>query len=293
MPQPRQRLAERIDSPVGEDLSKLDAQLEEKYQSLRSVLSQLGSVLVAFSGGVDSSFLLKVASEVLGKDVLAVTAVSDIYPDFEHQEAVALARDIGVRHRCVDTSEIDRPEFLTNPPDRCYYCKQELFGMLWDIAKEEGLAQVVDGANADDGSGIDYRPGLQAGSDLGVRSPLREVGLTKEDIRQLSRSFGLPTWNKPSFACLASRFPYGTPITPERLKKVGQAEDYLRQLGFRQLRVRYHDDIARIEVPSENQLQLLEHAREIVTALKEIGFTYVTVDLQGYRTGSMNEALNS
>jgi uncharacterized protein len=242
---------------------------------------------VAFSGGVDSSLLLAVAVKVLGARVLAVTATSETYPERELIEARALAGQLGARHREVVSEELDIPEFKHNPRNRCYYCKKELFAKLREIADQEGLAHVLDGTNLDDRS--DHRPGRQAAEELGVRSPLEEAGFTKADIRALSRHLGLPSWDKPAFACLSSRFPYGTAITSERVNQVGRAEEALRELGFRVVRVRYHDTVARLELGSEEFALAIGPLREQVDKLvKDSGFTYVAVDLLGFRSGSMN-----
>jgi uncharacterized protein len=264
---------------------------EAKLQELKRLLAESGGILVAYSGGVDSTLLLRVAQEVLGERALAVTATSETYPDHEVQAAIRLAEEMGVRLRVIHTTELDRAEFAANPPERCYYCKGELFGKLVAIAREEGLPVVADGANLDDRD--DFRPGARAAAELGVRSPLREVGLTKAEIREISRELGLPTWDKPSFACLASRFPYGSEITRDRLTQVAEAERLLRALGLRQLRVRHHGDVARIEVdPADFAVLIASESRARITEeLHRLGFLYVTLDLDGYRTGSMNAPL--
>jgi uncharacterized protein len=229
-----------------------------------------------------------VAAEVLGERALAVTATSKTYPERELNEARELAERIGGRHLVVVSEELDIPEFRDNPRNRCYYCKKELFGKLKEIAGQEGLGYVLDGTNIDDAG--DHRPGRTAAAELQVRSPLEEAGFTKQDIRDLSRVMGLPTWDKPAFACLSSRFPYGTAITPERVWQVGEAEEGLRELGFRTLRVRYHGTVARIELGEQEFEQAAGPLRhEVVARIKKAGFTYVALDLQGYRTGAMNE----
>jgi len=266
--------------------------LSEKIEELKRILHQLGGVVVAYSGGVDSTLLLKLCLDTLGHGrVLAVTATSETYPSQEVAAAVRTAELLGARHRLIETAELAVPAFAANPPDRCYHCKRELFTRLMQIAAAEGLSHVIDGANYDDLS--DHRPGRRAAQELGVRSPLQEAGLTKSEIRTLSKELELPTWDKPSFACLASRFPYGTRITRDDLVRIDQAESFLRRLGIGQLRVRHHGPIARIEVePGDIPLLIADGARErIVAHLEELGYAYVTVDLAGYRMGSMNEVL--
>ncbi len=265
--------------------------LESKLHRLEAILREMDSLLVAYSGGVDSTFLLKVAKDVLGDRVVAATARSFTYPESEYCAAHELAQWLGVKHVTLVSEELEILGFCNNPVDRCYYCKSELFSKLKQVALELRLEHVVDGSNADDAR--DYRPGMRAAVELGVRSPLREAELTKADIRELSQQMSLPTWDKPSLACLASRFPYGDHITRDALQMVGKAEEHLLGLGFRQVRVRHHRDIARIEVdPPEIGRLLDERLRcQVVTRLKEIGYKYAAIDLEGYRSGSMNEVL--
>jgi len=264
----------------------------QKVEVLRGILHEIGSLVLGFSGGVDSTFLLRVAVDTLGTDnVLAVSARSPTYPDEEFKAAREYAESLGARFKAIDSGETDVPEFCANPSDRCYYCKRELFGRLAEVAREEGLEAVCDGTNADDLS--DHRPGRRAIDELGVRSPLMEAGFSKNDIRELSREMDLPTWDKPALACLASRFPYGTEITTEKLEQIAGAERALRARGFRQIRVRHHGAVARIEVGPEEISRFVDRelAAAIVNELKALGFSYVALDLEGYRTGSMNEVL--
>ncbi len=266
--------------------------LTEKYHNLKQSLAQFDSVVVAFSGGVDSTFLLKVATEVLGpQKVLALTAISPIYPEFESAQSSRLAKTIGVEQQLVENNELEIPEFTANHPRRCYHCKLALFSRFLQLAKEKGYQTVLDGSNLDDLA--DYRPGRDATEELQIGSPLLEAGLNKAEIRELSKQLGLPTWDKQAFACLASRFPYGTAITAERLKQIDRCEGWLRGQGFNNYRVRYHEQVARIEVPPNDISRLLDEdlRQQLVTEFKAAGFTYVTLDLQGYRTGSMNETL--
>jgi len=264
---------------------------DAKLKLLRERLRGIGSAVVAFSSGVDSTFLLRVAHEERGGRVVAVTIRSHIFPKRELDEAAAFCRAEGIRHEIMDLEELDIPGFAENPPDRCYHCKRELFSKLLAFARGNGLAAVLEGSNIDDDG--DYRPGRRAIRELGIVSPLHEVGLTKAEIRALSREMGLPTSEKPSFACLASRFPYGERITAAGLARVEKAEQWLLDsgLGLTQLRVRSHGDMARIEVPLADIPRLAARAAEIAAAFKEFGFSYVTLDLRGYRTGSMNEVL--
>ena len=261
----------------------------QKYDALLERMGELESALIAYSGGIDSTLLALAAHVVLGHRCLAVLAISDTYPDCEVESARRIAHDLGLRLHEVETHELVDPAFRANAPDRCYHCKLELFGLLRTIADTKGLAHVADGSNLDDLD--DHRPGNQAAAEVGIVSPLQDVGMTKSDIREIAAMLGLPNWDKPSMACLASRFPYGEEITEERLRQVASAEDSLRAMGLVQFRVRAHGDVARLEVEPEEMERAWEMRDGVSSAIKGAGFTFVAQDLEGYRTGRLNEAI--
>jgi uncharacterized protein len=267
--------------------------IQEKYDKLKRMIIEAGSAAIAFSGGVDSTFLFKVCVDLLGNRALAVTARSETFPARELEQAKDLAKQIGGKHVIIHSEELEVPGFSDNPPHRCFLCKKELFSKIKNIAGQNGIRWVFDGNNADDAG--DFRPGRAAGQQLGIRSPLDEAGLNKEEIRSLSKMLNLPTWDKPSFACLSSRFPYYTKITRPALKQVENAESYLWKLGMRAFRVRHHDTIARIELGTKEMRLVWEHnlKDKLVKHFKSLGYNYVTLDLEGYRTGSMNETLTN
>ena len=275
---------DRLDSAGPSDLSS-------REDRLRALIGSFDSMIVAFSGGVDSAYLAWAATQILGTNVLCITADSPSYPDRHRQLALSTAREFGLRHEIIRTAELERSEYRANPVNRCYYCKHELYTVLSRIARERGFAVVVDGSNADDRG--DYRPGRQAAREFGVRSPLDEAGLTKADIRELAHAAGLPVWNEPASACLSSRIPYHSEVTDDKLRMIERAESVLHGLGFRVCRVRHHDTLARLEIGRDELARALDESirQQIVQELRAIGYQHVTVDLQGYRMGSLNHGL--
>ncbi len=265
--------------------------IEQKFERLKELLKGMGSVAIAFSGGVDSTFLLKVAHMVLQDKAIGITVYSAIHPKWEVESAKELAKLIGVKHIVLDVDVFSDENIILNPPERCYYCKLTVFSLIKETAKLYGIYHVADGSNADDTG--DYRPGMKALKELGILSPLMEVGLKKSEIRELSKELGLPTWNKPALACLATRIPYNTRITERALSMIEKGEDFLRSLGFTQVRLRHLDSLAKIEVLPEDMFKLLELRDTIIEKLRSIGYTYITLDLEGYNTGSMNRLIRS
>lgn len=269
----------------------LTPEVELKYARLRELFQEMGQVVIGYSGGVDSTLVLKIAHDVLGENAVAVTGDSEAFPQGEVDAALEVAKSLGIEVVRIRTHELANPNFAINTPNRCYHCKTELFTELREVAETRNIPWIADGSHTDDGKPGDHRPGLRAADERGVRSPLREAGLTKAEVRSLAQYLGLDNWDKPSFACLSSRFPYGTHITPELLARLDTCEKVLRELGFRQFRVRHHDTVARIEVEPQDILRVVENRETINARFKEAGYTYITLDLEGYRSGKMNDTL--
>lgn len=270
---------------------QMSSELAAKYAVLRQIFAEMGQVVIGYSGGVDSTLVMKIAHDVLGDGAVAVTGDSEAFPQGEVDAAQQVAEDMGITVVRVRTHEISNPHFAVNNPNRCYHCKTELFTELQKVASDRQIPWIADGSHADDGRVGDHRPGMRAAEERSVRSPLREAGMSKADVRALALHLNVPNWDKPSFACLSSRFPYGTAITPDLLARLDGCEKLLRELGFRQFRVRHHDTVARIEVEPADIIRVVEHREQIHARFKELGYTYVTLDLEGYRSGKMNDTL--
>ncbi len=271
--------------------TELSPETATKYALVQELLREMGQVVIGYSGGVDSTLVLKIAHDVLGDNAIAVTGDSEAFPQGEVDAALTVAEEMGVSVVRVRTHELANPNFAINTPNRCYHCKTELFSELQQVAEERNVRWIADGSHAEDGRPGDHRPGLKAAEERGVRSPLREAGMTKSEVRELALHLGISNWDKPSFACLSSRFPYGTHITAELLAQLDGCEKFLKELGFRQFRVRHHDTVARIEVELHDFPRVLEHRDAIFARFKELGYLYVTLDLEGYRSGKMNDTL--
>ncbi len=271
----------------------LTPELNTKYAQIQEILREMGCVVIGYSGGVDSTLVVKIAHDVLGENAVVVTGDSEAFPQGEVDSALESAAQMGVYVVRIRTHELANPNFAVNTPNRCYHCKTELFSELQKVATERNIAWIADGSHAEDGKPGDHRPGLKAAAERGVRSPLREAGLTKAEVRALALHLGLENWDKPSFACLSSRFPYGTHITQELLARLDGCEAFLRELGFRQFRVRHHDTVARIEVEPDDFGRVLENNAAIRARFRELGYTYITLDLEGYRSGKMNDTLRN